>query len=541
MGMSASQARLLSLTARQHDVELRAQKLQADKLRLAADSDRVYLTYLNALNARKVQYSRIEADGSTAFRDATLAILENGAIPGYKGEASDTTYLLQNVADGSIYVTKEFADAFGIQANGNGTTVPSLNEWLEQQGCTRKEIMKTVTDYNDITSVNPVANKITASPSEITVPDADTYSLSGTLAAPIDKPVSGTYSCTAGGTTPTVSVVKPTSSPNTKTVVTSGTDATSETISTTTPSNTVEITRDEYIIPPQEYHLIKSGGTINSVYGLTGATDDTSDTTTYTFTADTKMVDLLQSDIADGSYGDFRINDPSGQKIACTYWYYTDHNHTTQTSPPADFTYRDYLDYLKEDPELQAANFDWWEDEEGIHAVVENGYTCQFLSYLHGVEGIHDLEKIQTNSYDVNINRNAIAENIYLARSIINETEPSVYTANHDSQITSILNEMQTAYSNYATDENMRQLVLFSEQLSDALASGDKTQIQNALNLLGNTITSDKYSETESTSNTSSTIGNRTTNTTTVEQNVITYSFVDSPVLITPETADIPD
>ena len=82
MGMSASQARLLSLTARQHDVELRAQKLQADKLRLAADSDRVYLTYLNALNARKVQYSRIEADGSTAFRDATLAILENGAIPG---------------------------------------------------------------------------------------------------------------------------------------------------------------------------------------------------------------------------------------------------------------------------------------------------------------------------------------------------------------------------------------------------------------------------------------------------------------------------
>ena len=44
MGMSASQARLLSLTARQHDVELRAQKLQADKLRLAADSDRVYLT-----------------------------------------------------------------------------------------------------------------------------------------------------------------------------------------------------------------------------------------------------------------------------------------------------------------------------------------------------------------------------------------------------------------------------------------------------------------------------------------------------------------
>ena len=53
MGMSSSQARLLSLTARQHNIELRSQQLEAQKLLLANDSDQVYNNYLNALNAKK--------------------------------------------------------------------------------------------------------------------------------------------------------------------------------------------------------------------------------------------------------------------------------------------------------------------------------------------------------------------------------------------------------------------------------------------------------------------------------------------------------
>ena len=35
MGLSASQARLLSLTARMHDIEYKAQKLEAQKLQMA--------------------------------------------------------------------------------------------------------------------------------------------------------------------------------------------------------------------------------------------------------------------------------------------------------------------------------------------------------------------------------------------------------------------------------------------------------------------------------------------------------------------------
>ena len=51
MGMSASQARLLTLTARIHDVEYAAQSIQNAKLALATQEDEVYQNYLEALDS----------------------------------------------------------------------------------------------------------------------------------------------------------------------------------------------------------------------------------------------------------------------------------------------------------------------------------------------------------------------------------------------------------------------------------------------------------------------------------------------------------
>ena len=51
MGMAASQARLLTLTARMHDVEYQAQSIQNAKIQLATQSDQVYQNYLDALDA----------------------------------------------------------------------------------------------------------------------------------------------------------------------------------------------------------------------------------------------------------------------------------------------------------------------------------------------------------------------------------------------------------------------------------------------------------------------------------------------------------
>ena len=51
MGMAASQARLLTITARIHDVEYAAQAIQSAKIQLATQSDQVYQNYLEALDA----------------------------------------------------------------------------------------------------------------------------------------------------------------------------------------------------------------------------------------------------------------------------------------------------------------------------------------------------------------------------------------------------------------------------------------------------------------------------------------------------------
>ena len=56
MGLSASQARLLNLTARMHDIEYKAQNLEAQKLQMANESTQVYQEYENALNKQKIQF-----------------------------------------------------------------------------------------------------------------------------------------------------------------------------------------------------------------------------------------------------------------------------------------------------------------------------------------------------------------------------------------------------------------------------------------------------------------------------------------------------
>jgi len=75
MGLAATQARLLSLTQRQHAVEYAAQRVEAQKLQLANETDRVYSDYLESLDASKVQYKLVEDDGSFVFMDASFANL----------------------------------------------------------------------------------------------------------------------------------------------------------------------------------------------------------------------------------------------------------------------------------------------------------------------------------------------------------------------------------------------------------------------------------------------------------------------------------
>ena len=97
MGLSSSQARLLNLTARMHQIEYKAARLESQKLQMANESRRVYDDYLNALDATKIQMKTLKNDGSIGYMDATY---NNLIAAGYKITVADVaaiqSYYQQN-------------------------------------------------------------------------------------------------------------------------------------------------------------------------------------------------------------------------------------------------------------------------------------------------------------------------------------------------------------------------------------------------------------------------------------------------------------
>lgn len=83
--MAASQARLLSITARIHDVEYQAQALQNAKVQLSTQSDQAYEDYNNALNATTLTISTMDDSG----QKSTVAATFNNLASSSKLRASD--------------------------------------------------------------------------------------------------------------------------------------------------------------------------------------------------------------------------------------------------------------------------------------------------------------------------------------------------------------------------------------------------------------------------------------------------------------------
>jgi len=105
MGMSASQARFLSITARMHDLEYQAQTIDNAKLSLANDANVAYEEYCNGINATKYQL-KVITGGEVDKVDLTYnAIVASGSQPDHPmyiltDAASDKIYLPQSVVSG---------------------------------------------------------------------------------------------------------------------------------------------------------------------------------------------------------------------------------------------------------------------------------------------------------------------------------------------------------------------------------------------------------------------------------------------------------
>ena len=109
MGLAASQARLLSLTARQHTVEGRAQYLQAQKLRLANESDKVYDKYVSALDATSLQTRAYDSKGKVHWIDGSFNNLLR-----YDADEKDlgSVYYVQDINDSKLYMPEMVNSAY---------------------------------------------------------------------------------------------------------------------------------------------------------------------------------------------------------------------------------------------------------------------------------------------------------------------------------------------------------------------------------------------------------------------------------------------
>lgn len=149
MGMAASQARLLTITARLADNELRSQSINNAKMRLATQSSQASENYINALNNATLKFSNYDSTGAALTQDLTY-----NALTAYS--SYNTQYGLVN-SSGQILVSEEEAAMFA-QSNGN------LNAYLQQHG-----LEYTTTYFDELGDMNNAAY-----PAPFNIIDAET-------------------------------------------------------------------------------------------------------------------------------------------------------------------------------------------------------------------------------------------------------------------------------------------------------------------------------------------------------------------------------
>ena len=146
VGLAASQVRLLSLTNRQHSIELEAQRLENFKLQLANDSDRVYQTYLNALDETTIKTLQTDNDtGETSWIKGTI---NNLMRYNTSEDTSGTVFYVQDISTGKLYIPEELGENYDeVAATGDLET--DCRSYAELFGITY-----TREDYNEDILIN---------------------------------------------------------------------------------------------------------------------------------------------------------------------------------------------------------------------------------------------------------------------------------------------------------------------------------------------------------------------------------------------------
>ena len=111
MGMSASQARLLTLTSRLHDIELQAQNIMSQKIALATQKDEIYQDYCAALDAKTIKMTLMN-NGQEYKVDANYSTLCR-----YNTNRTSAQYALRSNITGNLFVSQKEKDMYEFYGN----------------------------------------------------------------------------------------------------------------------------------------------------------------------------------------------------------------------------------------------------------------------------------------------------------------------------------------------------------------------------------------------------------------------------------------
>lgn len=137
MGMSASQGRLLSITARLTSNEYESQQISNAKMRLSTQSEEASAEYIAALNTQQLQYVTYDAKGNQ-----TTQKLSVGAM--YQYNDMKNQYIVSNSA-GQALISGEDAEKFQSANN--------LDEFLQSYGLKKQWKTSTLEEnYNKLQS-----------------------------------------------------------------------------------------------------------------------------------------------------------------------------------------------------------------------------------------------------------------------------------------------------------------------------------------------------------------------------------------------------
>ena len=144
MGMAAGQARLLSITSRMADNELRAQIINNNKMRLATQSSQASEAYVTALNEAQMMFTNYDANNNASYQKLTYNALT--AYSPYNNQ-----YILTN-ASGNVLLSEKDAQNY---INADGDVTEFLKSYGLKQGTTYfnelANYYTTITDENGAT------------------------------------------------------------------------------------------------------------------------------------------------------------------------------------------------------------------------------------------------------------------------------------------------------------------------------------------------------------------------------------------------------